>query len=1061
MNILILKGFNNYFNRIALKYPNLATYQTASEAYFNFANVNFNPADGVSTELIIGNETQQISENNTTKPLDWEFSGAPDYLICYESSGSTVSIKSRWYVIECDRTRNGQYRLLLKRDVISDHYDDVVNATCFVEKGAVESVDDSAIFNKEPIETNQIKSTEFLLKDETQCGWVVGYVAKDRWNGSSIVDTEFDATDIPDDTASDDYVSETYSTLSEFNEAHADIIGTLGQVLNIELTIKAWILQRQGAKSRERENEIKLDLVGRTATFADTGAEKKLSAMSESDGLYTDFKFMYTAARWDYRDFRTKPLYANLFTDEYLNFIKEQIGNNEGVTIVDDSTIKKFYEYVNKGKIIKIGSKYYEVVDEYSNGWGKESSISDENNFNLYSTPYNETTGRLDTDYTQEGSTHIVWHGNPVNDTFKLKYSLNRHKLYLVEKFVGLKAKMPTTIPVLKDAPYYMFAIPFSDDLALFEGNTLHCTTKQSVAINAAQAIVTKNGGGTIYDVQLLPYCPVRNIIKTDKVTGHATISEGTFDEVLKPLIGTTLTQYIVKLNHQYTIKKGIDISSVRIAGLRSDSPIYIKIGDGNIENPSEVLIAHRIEIRRSDMDDASSSVIIAIYENKTDRFPKKTIDYNTYANSTDLIGIYCTDVCQYPRYISGFISGFTWEDPNSSSGFSFYTSPKSMLNDYIYYEDYYLSKIDISDAIYSDIVKVEGGVEGDIVSTIFWCPESKFTFNKSIDDYYLLAEDGETYIPDVVNNLINSKVKRGATIQDIKFKNQADMLRLASPNYSNFFDMSIERNLGISYINVDCTYKPYSPYIHLNPDFKGLYGGDFDDVRGLICGGDFSIALTNDAWSTYQLQNKNYQAIFDRQIQNIETSNAIQNYLDKWQAGAGALTGTVAGAAAGAMSGGGIYGAVAGAVVGGTASILGGAADVRIKQQLRDLQLSTNKDIFSMQLENIKALPQGLAKTNYLTNNNKLFPFLEFYTCTAIEEQAVRDYITYNGMTINRIGQISQFQDSEVVPYIKAKLIRINTIEDAHQVEEIARELSMGYYIPRPDTLLPDEDEE
>ena len=144
-------------------------------------------------------------------------------------------------------------------------------------------------------------------------------------------------------------------------------------------------------------------------------------------------------------------------------------------------------------------------------------------------------------------------------------------------------------------------------------------------------------------------------------------------------------------------------------------------------------------------------------------------------------------------------------------------------------------------------------------------------------------------------------------------------MMRLASPNYSNFFDISIERNLGVEYVNVDCTYKPYAPYLHLNPNFKGLYGGDYDDVRGLICGGDFSIALTNDAWSTYQLQNKNYQSIFDRQIQQLETQDEIQRQIDKWRAGAGVLTGAASGAITGAMSSGGNpYAAIGGAVAGG-----------------------------------------------------------------------------------------------------------------------------------------------
>ncbi len=92
MNLLILKSFNNYANRIALRYDTLDLYKQASEAYFDFKDINFNPADGVNTEVIIGSENQQKQEGQISLPLDWEFSGSPDYLICYVG---TDAIKSR------------------------------------------------------------------------------------------------------------------------------------------------------------------------------------------------------------------------------------------------------------------------------------------------------------------------------------------------------------------------------------------------------------------------------------------------------------------------------------------------------------------------------------------------------------------------------------------------------------------------------------------------------------------------------------------------------------------------------------------------------------------------------------------------------------------------------------------------------------------------------------------------------------------------------------------------------------------------------------------------------
>jgi uncharacterized protein YcfJ len=194
--------------------------------------------------------------------------------------------------------------------------------------------------------------------------------------------------------------------------------------------------------------------------------------------------------------------------------------------------------------------------------------------------------------------------------------------------------------------------------------------------------------------------------------------------------------------------------------------------------------------------------------------------------------------------------------------------------------------------------------------------------------------------------------------------------------------------------------------------------------------------------------------------MQQLETQHGIQHDINVMNAVTGVGGATVGGAVSGALTGakvGGGYGAIAGAVVGGVGglagSTIGGAMDVSNADRIMELQRSTTKDIYYMQLDNIKALPLGLAKTSYLTNNNKLFPFLEFYTCTATEDMAVRDYLDYNGMTINRIGKIRDFQDDKQLPYIKAKLIRIDIDDDPHQVTAISSELATGVYMPEGDS--------
>lgn len=274
--------------------------------------------------------------------------------------------------------------------------------------------------------------------------------------------------------------------------------------------------------------------------------------------------------------------------------------------------------------------------------------------------------------------------------------------------------------------------------------------------------------------------------------------------------------------------------------------------------------------------------------------------------------------------------------------------------------------------------------------------------------------------------------------IKDVKVESECDMYRLCSPNYQGVFEFNAAKNNGVSYFDVDCTYLPYNPYIHVSPNFDGLYGKDYDDTRGLICSGDFSLARITDAWTNYQLQNKNYMASFNRQIQNMEVQNNVARLNDAL----GATVGSIAGAVAGSKLGGGV-GTVAG--LGLTAAA--GIADYQINEQLRNENMDYTKDMFGYQLGNIKAVPDGLSKTTAYTKNNKYFPFLEFYTCTEEEKNALKNKLKYNGMTVMRIGTINEFLQADQ-SYIKGRLIRLEGNYDNHYVNELSQELYKGVYI-------------
>lgn len=308
------------------------------------------------------------------------------------------------------------------------------------------------------------------------------------------------------------------------------------------------------------------------------------------------------------------------------------------------------------------------------------------------------------------------------------------------------------------------------------------------------------------------------------------------------------------------------------------------------------------------------------------------------------------------------------------------------------------------------------------------------------------------------IQKTISLKLEEKQTVLSKKVSSLTDMYRLNSPNYAGSFEFDPQMNDGVAEFIVDCNYIPFGSYIHVAPAFKGLYGSNLGDARGLICGGDFSLPRTNDAWEQYKLQNSTYQQVFDRDIQNLKVVQSVQREQERWQAGAGVFQAFASGAGSAGMAGmatGNPYIAAGAALVGGAASAIGSGAaaarDMQLNETLRQEALNYKYDMFGYSLQNIKALPATIAKTTSITVNNKVFPFVEYYTCTEVEKQALRDKLRYNGFTIMRIGKLIDFSNSEFDrTYVKGRLIRASEelSEDYHIVVALADELFKGVFI-------------
>ena len=283
----------------------------------------------------------------------------------------------------------------------------------------------------------------------------------------------------------------------------------------------------------------------------------------------------------------------------------------------------------------------------------------------------------------------------------------------------------------------------------------------------------------------------------------------------------------------------------------------------------------------------------------------------------------------------------------------------------------------------------------------------------------------------------------------DPKLDNITRFARLNSPNYASSFDFSIAKNKGVAAYNVNCTYKPYTPYIHINPVWDGIYGGNFDDARGLICSGDFSIARDTSAWTEYQLANKNYQLMFDRQIDTMDFTNEQQRIKEIAGAAAGAVSAGASAAVFGAAAGG-PTGAAIGGVAGGLTSAVGGAVDVAMNDKLRARQREDAQLNFEYTLGNIKARPNTLTRVSAFNANNKVFPFIEVFDCTQTEKTVITNYLKWNGYTINAIGNLKDYINPNInETRIKGRIVFSDIINDTHLYDEINYELGRGILFP------------
>lgn len=316
---------------------------------------------------------------------------------------------------------------------------------------------------------------------------------------------------------------------------------------------------------------------------------------------------------------------------------------------------------------------------------------------------------------------------------------------------------------------------------------------------------------------------------------------------------------------------------------------------------------------------------------------------------------------------------------------------------------------------------------EAKIEAGVYFCGSDKFWFDLDIN---------------------NETLKGLASLSDTATKVQSEttLLRLCSMDGSSSININGAKNLGLSKIRVNCRYAPYQSYISLQPQWSKFYGAEIGlkDTRGLNIVSSNTVTRTSEAWRDYILQNQNYQAIFDRQIQSMDTQFDIQ-----------------AGKAVRDM----VFGLV-NTVISATTSGSGGDAALTSVRGLMNLQqqgfayddmVSSYKDkkglsvdMFNLQNGNIKARADTLSKVNAMSPIYNTWPYIEIYTTTPEEKTALTTYITEFSMNIGAMtSQLSAYviNNPNTRKFIQADIIRMSGKMDSHLAEEIRRLISEGVY--------------
>lgn len=357
---------------------------------------------------------------------------------------------------------------------------------------------------------NQIKQLEIPLMDETKSGWVVGYIPSDAFPK---VEPSYDRVEkkvtVP---MSADYTVNGLSNWSYWQYCSsnpnykfmADNAGKRKVIVKIRS-------ERQYADSGR---SVRCDMITANYTFYPNSTDAGTYSQVNS-GYITTSSGTLNYPQW-YQDYGPVTFKQGAINAKLCGNIFDPVRNNSafntalnailgtGISIGDTSALRRLQDKI--------------ILDSSTNTYYRISIISTSEG-NPITVTSSVSGGQTALNALKNAMNYPTGAGGTLQGTyttFTASNSSTSYAIQLTNVGVSLYVDLNSDRAHLNDAPYDMFCIPFSDTLKL-KYNSTEFTCSKNIALSMATEIAKDLGSGTVYDVQLLPYCPNRTlIVKSD-----------------------------------------------------------------------------------------------------------------------------------------------------------------------------------------------------------------------------------------------------------------------------------------------------------------------------------------------------------------------------------------------------------------------------------------------------------------------------------------------------------------------------------------------------------------